>query len=466
MSYNYKWTNAFLPGGPNAEALGVDLIVAAGKGDKDVVEMLINAGVNVEAKDGNDTTALILAADRGHTDVVRMLIDKGANVEAKAGNGDSALKFAAKGGHIDIVRMLLEAIKKAKETAEVSDTLILAAKAKASRRRLKLRVAKKLSLRLRELAEVRAAAQAAGEAAAKVRQVRAAAKASRAAHAAAQAAQSALKELEDTYEEQVRSDIISALNTVGGIRNLRLGGPKNLNNILRKLLEEREELLEATQAAAQSAQAASEDAALAVSEALKAIQVQKDKEARARAAALSRTERSQAAAERAREKVKQKELSEVLAATAWAANAAAAAAARSVKNTKSSIEKYYWTRRADAAVTEFRKINKEAGGKRKNKNATYRMLKNAGFEVDSGTDSFGHSVWTRTKTNVRDGRERFQKISVASTPTQWGYEYTKIQGKIEDAIRDLYLDTPEGNIITGNPSSRWDKDTEPGQGAL
>ena len=56
----------------------------------DVVEMLLDAGADVDAKDKKGWTALICAAHWDHLAAVKLLVEKGANVNAKIDGGKTA----------------------------------------------------------------------------------------------------------------------------------------------------------------------------------------------------------------------------------------------------------------------------------------------------------------------------------------------------------------------------------------
>ncbi len=56
---------------------------AAKKGQNGVVEQLLAAGADINAKDDSGETALHCAARAGHSKIVRVLIAKGADVNAK-----------------------------------------------------------------------------------------------------------------------------------------------------------------------------------------------------------------------------------------------------------------------------------------------------------------------------------------------------------------------------------------------
>ncbi len=86
------------------------LRIAAGEGYRDIVKLLLDAGVGVNTRDKDRNTALIAAADRGHTDIVKSLLAKGADINLQAGfDKNSALIKAADGGRKDVVIVLLAA---------------------------------------------------------------------------------------------------------------------------------------------------------------------------------------------------------------------------------------------------------------------------------------------------------------------------------------------------------------------
>jgi hypothetical protein len=88
--------------------MGIPALVYAASGSHlPVVEALLAAGANIEARDLVGGTALIVAASAGRTPVVQALVGKGANVNARTRNGQTALMLAALQGHRDTVRSLL-----------------------------------------------------------------------------------------------------------------------------------------------------------------------------------------------------------------------------------------------------------------------------------------------------------------------------------------------------------------------
>ncbi len=74
-------------------------------GFKDIVELLIAKGANVNAKDNWDWTPLHSAV-YGHKDIVELLIAKGANVNARNGASRTPLWYAKDEGNTEIVELL------------------------------------------------------------------------------------------------------------------------------------------------------------------------------------------------------------------------------------------------------------------------------------------------------------------------------------------------------------------------
>ncbi|KAI5803631.1 hypothetical protein DFH27DRAFT_53933 [Peziza echinospora] len=83
---------------------------AAEKGQEGVVKLLLEHGVDVEARDmgAYEQSPLSWAAGNGREGVVKLLLEHGADVEAKNNNGQSPLSWAAGRGHEGVVKLLLE----------------------------------------------------------------------------------------------------------------------------------------------------------------------------------------------------------------------------------------------------------------------------------------------------------------------------------------------------------------------
>ncbi len=82
------------------------MVVAARKGQVEIVQALIAAGSNVNR--GFDELPLHTAAKKGHREVVRLLLESGADVEGYEEDYWTALMSAASAGHLSIVQLLVE----------------------------------------------------------------------------------------------------------------------------------------------------------------------------------------------------------------------------------------------------------------------------------------------------------------------------------------------------------------------
>ena len=82
------------------------------RGDKDLVELLLKHGANVNAKAANTSvdwegwTPFHVACRNGNKAIVEMLLAKGANVNAKTDKGYTPLSLAKEKGHTEIVELL------------------------------------------------------------------------------------------------------------------------------------------------------------------------------------------------------------------------------------------------------------------------------------------------------------------------------------------------------------------------
>jgi len=77
------------------------------KGDIEAVKQHLNSGVDVEARGPKGEAALHFAAFRGRKEIVELLITAGANVNAKAGAfGKTPLDWAISRNHIEIADLI------------------------------------------------------------------------------------------------------------------------------------------------------------------------------------------------------------------------------------------------------------------------------------------------------------------------------------------------------------------------
>jgi ankyrin repeat protein len=81
---------------------------AATAGDAAALELRLEAGADVNAKDRYGQSALMLAAHRGHLEAVATLLRHGANPDVTAKYGLSALMLAIVGGHEAVARSLAQ----------------------------------------------------------------------------------------------------------------------------------------------------------------------------------------------------------------------------------------------------------------------------------------------------------------------------------------------------------------------
>ena len=82
------------------------LIEAALKGHTDIVNLLLDAGAEVDTRDNEGRTAVIMAALKGNTDVVRILRDTGADLTIVDVDGKTALMWAVSNGFNAIIKLL------------------------------------------------------------------------------------------------------------------------------------------------------------------------------------------------------------------------------------------------------------------------------------------------------------------------------------------------------------------------
>ncbi|KAG7404275.1 Ankyrin repeat and KH domain-containing protein mask [Fusarium oxysporum f. sp. rapae] len=103
-----------------SSAFPIALLLAADKGSEDMVKLLLEHGVDVNASVEElyalqeahvkelYGTALLGASAGGHEQIARLLLDNSADVNTQGGDYGTALQGASAGGHEQIVKLLLD----------------------------------------------------------------------------------------------------------------------------------------------------------------------------------------------------------------------------------------------------------------------------------------------------------------------------------------------------------------------
>jgi ankyrin repeat protein len=102
------------------------LLWAANTGRADIVRVLLDHGANLRVRESlGGTTPLICAtgSERGDLGLVNLLIEKGADLDAKDSRGDTALDWARRRGNRDLVEALARKGVRARAAAESSRAL-------------------------------------------------------------------------------------------------------------------------------------------------------------------------------------------------------------------------------------------------------------------------------------------------------------------------------------------------------
>jgi ankyrin repeat protein len=76
-------------------------------GDADKLKRLLNAGVNIEARDVNGSTPILIATANNHTNIVKILLDAGANPNEKNRWQDTTLVWAAHFNNVEMAKLLV-----------------------------------------------------------------------------------------------------------------------------------------------------------------------------------------------------------------------------------------------------------------------------------------------------------------------------------------------------------------------
>jgi len=78
------------------------------RGNKEIVQLLLDRGANIEAKNNDGYTPLSQAANQSDTEIVRLLLDRGADIGAKDNHNNTPLHISARRGYTETVWLLLD----------------------------------------------------------------------------------------------------------------------------------------------------------------------------------------------------------------------------------------------------------------------------------------------------------------------------------------------------------------------
>ena len=84
------------------------LYAASEAGHAEVVELLIDAGADVNLANSNDATPLMVACENGETAVGLLLLDADADVTKHLPSGETALFLACQQGHLKLVQAICD----------------------------------------------------------------------------------------------------------------------------------------------------------------------------------------------------------------------------------------------------------------------------------------------------------------------------------------------------------------------
>ncbi len=103
------------------------LMIAARTNQSRSLTTLLDAGARVDAVTANGKTALIIAAENGHAQIVRSLLDAGADPHVATKIGDTALHKAAKNGDVDVLRALIKGGARVNAAGDANFTVLMVA---------------------------------------------------------------------------------------------------------------------------------------------------------------------------------------------------------------------------------------------------------------------------------------------------------------------------------------------------
>ena len=110
---NLEVTQYLVDNGANIEAANkwgnTPILAAVIGGHMKTTVYLVEMGADLKVTNEWGITPLISAASYGTVEIVKLLIANGADIEAKSSDGDTALIWASRRGHVSTVKYLIEA---------------------------------------------------------------------------------------------------------------------------------------------------------------------------------------------------------------------------------------------------------------------------------------------------------------------------------------------------------------------
>ncbi len=97
------------------------LVAAAGKGDNNSINELVEKGTSVNALDTNGQSGLTEATWNGNTATVKLLLERGADPTIKKSDGQAPLALAQAQKHPEIVALLEQALAKRSQATRAAD---------------------------------------------------------------------------------------------------------------------------------------------------------------------------------------------------------------------------------------------------------------------------------------------------------------------------------------------------------
>jgi len=77
-------------------------------GNKEHVELFFKAGMDINSRDKDGSTALMIVSEKGDLEIAQLLIQNGADVNAKNIDGYTALMYVAYKGNLQIAELLIK----------------------------------------------------------------------------------------------------------------------------------------------------------------------------------------------------------------------------------------------------------------------------------------------------------------------------------------------------------------------